>query len=129
MNQHELEQWIRDLPKVELHLHIEGTLEPELLFDLAKWNGLSLRFSGSEGLKRAYNFEDLQAFLDLYYEGSRVLLKERDFFDLTGRISSGRFRNMSDTWKSFVILRPIRPVAWIFTDGWQMECRRIACPD
>jgi adenine deaminase len=83
MNQHELEQWIRDLPKVELHLHIEGTLEPELLFDLARRNGLSLRFPDHEELKRAYNFQDLQAFLDLYYEGSCVLLKERDFFDLT----------------------------------------------
>ena len=83
MNQNELEQWIRDLPKVELHLHIEGTLEPELMFDLAQRNGLSLRYSDSEALKRAYNFQDLQSFLDLYYEGSRVLLQERDFFDLT----------------------------------------------
>jgi adenosine deaminase len=83
MNQNELEQWIRDLPKVELHLHIEGTLEPELMFDLAQRNGLSLRYSDSEALKRAYNFQDLQSFLNLYYEGSRVLLQERDFFDLT----------------------------------------------
>lgn len=83
MNQQQLEQWIRDLPKVELHLHIEGTLEPELMFVLAKRNGLSLRFPDSDELKRAYNFQDLQSFLDLYYEGSRVLLQERDFFDLT----------------------------------------------
>ena len=83
MNQSELEQWIRHLPKVELHLHIEGTLEPELMFDLAKRNGLSLRFTDIEELKRAYNFQDLQSFLNLYYEGSRVLLHERDFFDLT----------------------------------------------
>ena len=83
MNQNELDQWIRDLPKVELHLHIEGTLEPELMFDLAQRNGLSLRYIDSEALKRAYNFQDLQSFLNLYYEGSRVLLQERDFFDLT----------------------------------------------
>lgn len=83
MNQHELEQWICDLPKVELHLHIEGTLEPELMFDLAVRNGLSLRFTDCEALKRAYNFQDLQSFLNLYYEGSCVLLQERDFFDLT----------------------------------------------
>jgi adenosine deaminase len=83
MYQHELEQWICDLPKVELHLHIEGTLEPELMFDLAKRNGLSLGFTDSEELKRAYNFQNLQSFLNLYYEGSRVLLHERDFFDLT----------------------------------------------
>ncbi|MDR4460962.1 MAG: adenosine deaminase [Nitrospirales bacterium] len=83
MNQKKLEQWILDLPKVELHLHIEGTLEPELMFDLAKRNGLSLSFATSEELKRAYNFQDLQSFLNIYYEGSRVLRQERDFFDLT----------------------------------------------
>ncbi|MDR4481719.1 MAG: adenosine deaminase [Nitrospirales bacterium] len=83
MNQNKLEQWILDLPKVELHLHIEGTLEPELMFDLAKRNGLSLSFATSEELKRAYNFQDLQSFLNIYYEGSRVLRQERDFFDLT----------------------------------------------
>jgi len=83
MNQSEFEQWIIDLPKVELHLHIEGTLEPELMLDLAKRNGLSLPFTTSEELKRAYNFQDLQSFLNIYYEGSRVLRQERDFFDLT----------------------------------------------
>ena len=83
MNQNELEQWILDLPKVELHLHIEGTLEPELMFDLAKRNGLSLPFATSEELRRAYNFQDLQSFLNIYYEGSQVLRQERDFFDLT----------------------------------------------
>ncbi len=83
MNQNELEQWILGLPKVELHLHIEGTLEPELMFDLAKRNGLSLPFATSEELRRAYNFQDLQSFLNIYYEGSQVLRQERDFFDLT----------------------------------------------
>lgn len=83
MNQKKLDQWICHLPKVELHLHIEGTLEPELMFDLAKRNGLSLPFKTSEELKRAYNFQDLQSFLHLYYEGSRVLIQEQDFFDLT----------------------------------------------
>lgn len=83
MNQNKLERWIGDLPKVELHLHIEGTLEPELMFALAKRNALSLRVIDSDELKRAYNFHDLQSFLNLYYEGSRVLLQERDFFDLT----------------------------------------------
>ena len=83
MNQSETEHWIRHLPKVELHLHIEGTLEPEMMFDLAKRNGISLRFTSIEELKRAYNFQDLQSFIDLYSEGSRVLRQERDFFDLT----------------------------------------------
>lgn len=83
MNQVEFEQWICDLPKVELHLHIEGTLEPELMFALAKRNGVSLGYRDTEELRRAYNFQDLQSFLNLYYEGSRVLQQERDFFDLT----------------------------------------------
>ena len=83
MNQSETEQWIRHLPKVELHLHIEGTLEPEMMFQLAERNGLSLRFASIDELKRAYNFQDLQSFIDLYCEGSRVLQQERDFFDLT----------------------------------------------
>ena len=83
MNQSDIEQWIRHLPKVELHLHIEGTLEPEMMFQLAKRNGLSLRFASISELKRAYNFQDLQSFIDLYCEGSRVLRQECDFFDLT----------------------------------------------
>lgn len=83
MNQVAFEQWICDLPKVELHLHIEGTLEPELMFALAKRNGVSLGYTDTEELRRAYNFQDLQSFLNLYYEGSRVLQQERDFFDLT----------------------------------------------
>ena len=83
MNQSEIGHWIQHLPKVELHLHIEGTLEPEMMFQLATRNGLSLRFGSIDELKRAYNFQDLQSFINLYCEGSRVLRQERDFFDLT----------------------------------------------
>lgn len=83
MTQRELEQLILSLPKVELHLHIEGTLEPEMMFTLAARNGLSLRFKSIPELRHAYEFQDLQSFLDLYYEGTRVLIQERDFFDLT----------------------------------------------
>jgi len=83
MNQIELGHLIRALPKVELHVHVEGTLEPEMMFDLAKRNSLSLPYPNVEDLRRAYEFRDLQSFLDLYYEGVRVLLQERDFFDLT----------------------------------------------
>ena len=83
MNQSEIERWIRDLPKVELHLHIEGTLEPEMMFNFSKRNGLSLRFKSIEELKRAYNFHNLQSFIDLFCEGSRVLQEECDFFELT----------------------------------------------
>ncbi len=75
--------FIERLPKAELHLHIEGTLEPEMMFELAKRNGISLRYDSVEALRHAYNFTDLQSFLDLYYEGARVLQTERDFYDMT----------------------------------------------
>ncbi len=70
------------LPKAELHLHIEGTLEPELLFALAKRNKVKLRFGSVEELRAAYDFDGLQSFLDIYYEGASVLLTEEDFHDL-----------------------------------------------
>src|SRR6202011_1227999 len=73
----------RDLPKAELHLHIEGTLEPELMFELARRNGVRLPYTSVEEVRRAYVFSDLQSFLDIYYAGCRVLLKEQDFYDLT----------------------------------------------
>jgi len=71
------------IPKAELHLHIEGTLEPELMFELAKRNRVALRFRSVEEVRRAYQFTSLQSFLDIYYEGAKVLLEERDFYDLT----------------------------------------------
>ena len=71
------------IPKAELHVHIEGTLEPELMFQLAARNDLALRFSSVEDLRGAYEFDDLQSFLDIYYEGAACLLRERDFYDLT----------------------------------------------
>ena len=75
--------FIQGMPKAELHIHIEGSLEPELLFELAERNGISLRYASVEEVRRAYDFSDLQSFLDLYYEGIQVLLNERDFYDLT----------------------------------------------
>ena len=71
------------LPKAELHLHIEGTLEPELMFELARRNGVRLRYASVEDVRRAYVFSDLQSFLDIYYAGCAVLLTEQDFYDLT----------------------------------------------
>jgi adenosine deaminase len=72
----------REVPKAELHLHIEGTLEPELMFEIAKRNRVPLRFGSVEDVRRAYQFTNLQSFLDIYYEGAKVLLKEQDFYDL-----------------------------------------------
>jgi adenine deaminase len=71
------------VPKAELHLHIEGTLEPEMMFALARRNGVALPFADAEAVRRAYVFRDLQSFLDVYYAGCRVLLREQDFYDLT----------------------------------------------
>tara|TARA_Y100000590_G_scaffold466872_1_gene643685 strand:+ start:10738 stop:11739 length:1002 start_codon:yes stop_codon:yes gene_type:complete len=79
----DLDSFIKALPKAELHLHIEGTLEPELMFDLSKRNNVPLKFSSVEAVKQAYQFKDLQSFLDLYYAGASVLQKEKDFYDLT----------------------------------------------
>jgi adenosine deaminase len=75
--------FIRQLPKAELHVHIEGTLEPELVFDLAARNGVPLPYADVAALRRAYVFEDLQSFLDIYYANCAVLLTEQDFYDLT----------------------------------------------
>jgi len=83
MNRLNIVDYIKNIPKVELHLHIEGTLEPELMFEIAKRNGLTLKYETVEALKQAYNFNNLQEFLDLYYAGASVLLKEQDFYDLT----------------------------------------------
>ncbi len=75
--------FIRGLPKAELHLHIEGSLEPELMFELASRNGISLPYSSIEDVRRAYAFTNLQSFLDIYYRGACVLVHERDFYDMT----------------------------------------------
>lgn len=77
------DDFIRRLPKAELHLHIEGSLEPDLMFEIAGRNGVDLPYATVDDLKAAYDFADLQAFLDLYYAGMSVLLHEQDFYDLT----------------------------------------------
>ncbi|WP_018174210.1 MULTISPECIES: adenosine deaminase [unclassified Thioalkalivibrio] len=74
---------IARLPKVELHLHIEGALEPELLFRLAERNNVELPYASIDEVRAAYQFQDLQSFLDIYYAGACVLLTEQDFYDLT----------------------------------------------
>tara|TARA_Y100001970_G_C14071612_1_gene769765 strand:+ start:24 stop:1013 length:990 start_codon:yes stop_codon:yes gene_type:complete len=76
-------EFIKKVPKTELHLHIEGTLEPDHMFKLAKKNNISIPFKNIKEVKEAYNFSNLESFLKIYYEGSKVLIKEEDFFDLT----------------------------------------------
>jgi adenosine deaminase len=78
-----LRKTVQQMPKAELHIHIEGSLEPELIFALAKRNNITLRYPSVEALRRAYAFTDLQSFLDIYYAGASVLLAEQDFFDMT----------------------------------------------
>ncbi len=75
--------FIAGLPKAELHLHIEGSLEPEMMFALAQRGGVKLAFDSVEAIRAAYEFSNLQDFLDIYYQGMAVLLTEQDFFDLT----------------------------------------------
>jgi adenosine deaminase len=74
---------VQGMPKAELHIHIEGSLEPELIFALAKRNGVALSYASVEDLRAAYAFTDLQSFLDIYYAGASVLLQEQDFYDMT----------------------------------------------
>jgi len=76
-------EFIKKSPKAELHLHIEGTLEPEQMFELAKRNNIQIPFKNINEVKKAYNFSNLESFLKIYYEGAKVLIKEQDFFDLT----------------------------------------------
>jgi adenine deaminase len=73
---------LRRMPKAELHIHIEGSLEPELIFEMARRNGVKIPYASVEELRRAYAFTNLQSFLDIYYAGASVLLKEQDFFDM-----------------------------------------------
>lgn len=80
---HNTLELIQILPKAELHLHIEGSFEPELMFDIAKRNGIELPYESVEELKGLYNFNNLQEFLDIYYQGVNVLQVEQDYYDLT----------------------------------------------
>lgn len=79
----DLRDFVRRLPKAELHLHIEGTLEPAMLMRLSARNGVAIPFRSVEEIQAAYRFTELQDFLDIYYQGMAVLLHRRDFHDLT----------------------------------------------
>lgn len=77
-----LPELLRRMPKAELHIHIEGSLEPELIFAMARRNGVAIPYASVEELRRAYAFTNLQSFLDIYYAGASVLITEQDFFDM-----------------------------------------------
>src|SRR5687768_6182060 len=77
-----LPELLRRMPKAELHIHIEGSLEPELIFALAARNGVKIPYASVEELRKAYAFTNLQSFLDIYYAGASVLLTEQDFYDM-----------------------------------------------
>ena len=78
-----MKNFIEGLPKAELHLHIEGTFEPELMFEIAKRNNIKIKYNSVDEVKQAYNFNNLQDFLNIYYAGTGVLMTEQDFYDLT----------------------------------------------
>jgi adenine deaminase len=79
----DIHSFIRSIPKAELHLHIEGTFEPALMFQIASGNNITIRYKSIGELQKAYNFSNLQDFLDIYYEGANVLKTKQDFYDLT----------------------------------------------
>ena len=83
MNHTQINNFIEGIPKAELHLHIEGTFEPELMFKIAQRNNIPINYNSIDELKKAYNFNNLQEFLDMYYAGAKVLIHIQDFYDLT----------------------------------------------
>ena len=83
MSETSIEEFIKGIPKAELHLHIEGSFEPELMFEISKRNNIKIDYSSVSSLKKAYRFNNLQEFLDIYYAGAAVLIEEQDFYDLT----------------------------------------------
>ncbi len=78
-----IEKFINEIPKAELHVHIEGTFEPELMFKIAQRNNIKIKYKSVDELKKAYDFNNLQEFLDIYYSGASVLINEQDFYDMT----------------------------------------------
>ena len=82
MNELNIVKFVNGLPKAELHLHIEGTFEPELMFEIAQRNQIALPYDSVEAIRNAYQFSNLQDFLDIYYAGASVLIHEQDFYDL-----------------------------------------------
>ncbi len=136
-----MDPFLRHLPKAELHLHIEGTLEPELMFELARRNRLALPYDSVESARRAYVFEHLQSFLDIYYAGCRVLVGERDFYDLTAaylaRVAAQHVRHVeiffdpqTHTERGVPFQTVVSGIHRALEDGWQrwsITSRLIMC--
>jgi adenine deaminase len=99
-----IEQFIQRLPKAELHMHLEGSLEPEMLFSLAERNGISLRWPSIEALRAAYEFANLEDFLALYFEGCRVFVTEQDFYDVTAAYLTKA--SEQGVWRAEIFLGP-----------------------
>ena len=124
---------LRAMPKAELHIHIEGSLEPELIFALAQRNDVRLPYASVEALRSAYAFNNLQSFLDIYYAGASVLLHEQDFYDMA---RAHLARAATTTWcmpKSFSTRKPIprgaspsRPSSTACTAPARMRAPRMA---
>lgn len=102
-----LEHFINNIPKAELHLHIEGTFEPGLMFKIAERNNIKLKYKSVEELHSAYKFNNLQDFLDIYNAGANVLITEQDFYDLTLAFLAKRNHKMFFARKFFLIPKRI----------------------
>ncbi|MEN3754344.1 hypothetical protein ABC733_22085 [Mangrovibacter sp. SLW1] len=100
-------------PKAELHVHIEGTLEPELIFKLAQRNNVALAWSKVEDLRQAYQFTSLQSFLDIYYAGTSVLQTEEDFYEMTAAYIDNAHQNGVIHAEIFSTRKAIHPVALV----------------
>jgi adenosine deaminase len=93
-----IKRFIERMPKAELHIHVEGSLEPELMFELARRNRVTLPYKSVDDVRKAYEFNDLQSFLQVYYQGMQVLVHERDFYDLTwAYLSKAHSQNVRHT--------------------------------
>lgn len=113
-----LREFIENMPKVELHLHIEGSLEPEMLFELAQRNTVDIPFKTIDEVRKAYNFSNLQDFLDIYYQGMGVLQTRQDFYDLTwAYLEKCAAQNVMHT-EIFLIRRGTQAAAFLLKRFW-----------